>query len=125
MWLFRFQFKDFEIISNSLYFSLQALLNYFCFYFSYFWPCLPYEHLLFGAFPAVFIKVSSTLDSKFSISKFIFSILFVCNLTKSSHLIVRNSFSCVSVYNFFSFLFHIIFCSRSSSKQFDVFDLSV
>ena len=74
----------------------------------------------FKTFPAVFINVSSILDSKFSISTFIFSILFVCNSLKPFHLMLRNSFSSVSAYNFSSLLFHINFCGLSSSVQFEV-----
>ena len=61
-------------------------------------------------FPAVSINVSSILGSKFSISTFIFSILFVCNVTLSS----------VSVYSFSSLLFHINLCGLSSSVQTEI-----
>ena len=71
-------------------------------------------------FPAIFINVSSILDGKFSISTFTFSILFVCNSLKSFHLMLRNSFSNVLVYNFSSLLFHINLCGLSSSVQFEV-----
>ena len=74
-------------------------------------------------FPAVFINVSSRLDSKLSISKFIFSISFACNSSKSFHLMICNSFSNVSLCNFSSLLFHINLCGLSFSVQFEVFVL--
>ena len=76
-------------------------------------------------FPAVFANVSSTLDSKFSISTIIFYILFVCNSLKSFHLMLRNSFPSVSTYNYSGLLFHITLCGLSSSVQFEVFVLSM
>ena len=58
--------------------------------------------------------------SKFSISKFIFSILFVCNLSKSFYSMLRSSFSSVSVYNFSSLLFHVSLCGLSSNVRFEI-----
>ena len=102
--------------------SLQALLNHFLFLIFLFLTSLSLCFLVFlKTFSAVFIDVSSILDSKFSISTFIFSILFVCNSLKSFHLMLHNSFSDVSVYSFSSLLFHINLCGLSSSVQFEVF----
>ena len=115
------RFKDFEIIFNSLYLSLQALLNHFLFLIFLFVTSLSLCFLVFlKTFPAIFINVSSILDGKFSISTFTFSILFACNSLKSFHLMLRNSFSNVLVYNFSSLLFHINLCGLSSSVQFEV-----
>ena len=121
MWLFGFRFKDFGINFNSSYLSLQALLNQFLFLIFLFFTQLSLCFLRFlKSFPAV-LNVSSTLHSKFSISRFIFSILFVCNSLKSFHLMLHNSFSNVSVYNFFCLLFNINLCGLSCSVQFEVF----
>ena len=50
-----------------------------------------------------------------------FLILFVCNLSRSSHLILGNSHFSVSMYSFPSLLFHINVCGLSSSEHFEVF----
>ena len=60
------------------------------------------------------------MDCNFSILKFIFSILFVCNSSKSFHLMLRNCFSSVSVDNFSSVFFNINLCGFSPSVQFEV-----
>ena len=102
--------------------SLQALLNHFLFPIFLFLTSLSLCFLVFiKTFLAVFINVSATLDSKFSISTFLFSILFACNSLKSFRLMLPYSFSSASVYNFSSLLFHINPCDLSSSAQFEVF----
>ena len=78
--LFGFQFTNFEIVYNLLQLLLQAWLNHFLFLLFLFLT-LPSVCILLSrrTFLAVFIKF--------------YSVLFICNLSKSSHLIRCNFFS--------------------------------
>ena len=60
--------------------------SFFIFYVPIFDLFLLIFFFFLKTFPAVYINVSSALNSKFSTLKFIFCALFVCHLSKSSHL---------------------------------------